>query len=137
MIQRIQTVWLFLAAIIIACTLYFNVYTLPDGTKISLQNNYLAIVLIAVSSILSLVTIFNFRKRNLQLNLIWLNLLITVGLLGWIFYSINQVQVESTTNDGSYALGAFIPLISAVLLVMARIGIKKDIKILKAYDRLR
>ena len=137
MIQRIQTVWLFLAALIIAATLYFNVYKLADGALVNLQDNYIAIVLIGFSAILSLTALFNFKKRNTQLNMIWLNILVIIGLLAWIFYSIENVKVDANAEGGMYSIGAFIPLVVIILLMLARSGVKKDIKVLKAYDRLR
>lgn len=137
MIQRIQTVWLLLSAIVIASTLYFNVFRLADGTLLNLQDNYLAIVLVALSAILSMVALFNFRKRNIQLNMIWLNILVVTGLLVWMFFSIEEAKGTISDQGGAYQFGAFVPLISVVLLFMARSGIRKDVKLLKAYDRLR
>lgn len=141
MIQRIQSVYLFLAAIVTAITLYFNYYKLGDGTLLNLQNNYIGIILAGLASVVSLVTLFNFKKRKAQLNLIWLNILIIIGLLIWMFISINQaIEANSSlisTSEGSYQVGAFIPVISIILLFLARTGIRKDIKLLKAYDRLR
>lgn len=137
MIQRIQTIWLFLSAIIIASTLYFNIYKLGDGTLINLQSNYLAIVLVALSAILSLVALFNFKKRNTQLNMIWLNILVIIGLLVWMFFSIEDAKGTISDQGGAFQFGAFVPLISLVFLFMARSGIRKDVKLLKAYDRLR
>lgn len=141
MIQRIQSVYLFLAAIITAVTLYFNYYKMPDGSFLNLQNNYIGIVLVGLASLISLITLFNFKNRKAQLNLIWLNLLTIIGLLIWMFVSINQALADNnsliSTSEGAYQVGAFIPVISIILLFLARTGIRKDIKLLKAYDRLR
>lgn len=137
MLQRIQTVWLFLAAIAIAITLYFNVYKLADGSPINLQNNYIAIVLVGISAILSMVALFSFKKRKSQLNMIWLNLLVIIGLLAWMFYSIELLKVDLNAEGGMYSFGAFVPLLSVLFLILAISGIKKDVKLLKAYDRLR
>lgn len=137
MIQRIQTVWFFLAAIVAASTLYFNYYKLADGTLLNMDNNYLGTVLIGVSVILSLVGLFAFKKRPLQLNLIWLNILVLIGLLVWIYFCIEDAKFSIVESGGSFRLAAFIPLVAIALLWMARIGIKKDVKLLKAYDRLR
>ena len=137
MLQRIQTVWLFLAAIAIAITLYFNVYKLADDTSVNLQSNYIAIVLVGISAILSLIALFNFKKRKAQLSMIWANILVIIGLLAWMFYSIELLKVDINETGGMYAFGAFVPLVALVFLFLARSGIKKDVKLLKAYDRLR
>lgn len=137
MIQRIQTLWFFLAALVTASILYFNIYKLADDQMLSMDDNYIGIVLVAVSTILSLVALFSFKKRPLQINLTWLNILVLLGLLVWMYFSIEDAKKTITEQGGSFRLGAFIPLISIALLWMARMGVKKDMKLLKAYDRLR
>lgn len=137
MIQRIQTVWLFLAAIAMACTLFLPVFHLADGNPLGLGDQYIAILFIAASTLLSLVTIFNFKKRNVQLNMIWLNLLIIAGFMVYLFYLIDQARTALTIQGGYYHIGAFMPIPAIIFLIMARSGIRKDIKLLKSYERLR
>jgi peptidoglycan/LPS O-acetylase OafA/YrhL len=136
MIQRIQTLWLVLAAIVMALLFYFPVYMI-NGTAVSIGNNFIAIVLAALSIILSLVTLFSFKKRKNQVILTWLNILVCVLLLGWLFYLIHQNKIPETLNDGYYWVGAFIPLVDIVLLFLAKRGIRKDEKLVKSLDRLR
>ncbi len=137
MIQRIQSIWLLLAALVAASLFYFDYYHLPGG-DLSISNNYLAIILTGLSVLLSLYTLFMFKKRPLQLNLIWLNLLVNVGLLVWLFVSINDTKNKLTgTDEGSYWIGSFIPVVTIILLFMARAGIRKDEKLIKSLNRLR
>ena len=135
MIQRIQSIWLLLAAIIMASLFYFEIYKLP-AASITLANNYIGMVLTGISILLSIFTIFRFKNRKSQLNFIWLNLLINAGLLAWLFFSISK-ETEAAGATGGYRLGAFIPVIVIVLLFLARGGIRKDEKLLKSLDRLR
>lgn len=137
MIQRIQTVWLFLAAVVVAITLYFPIFKLADGSPLGLQDKYLGILLVAASSILSLFTLFNFKKRNTQLKMIWVNVLLVLALLVYMFLTIDNARTALPMEGGSYQLGAFIPVVALIFLFLARAGIRKDVKLLKAYDRLR
>jgi len=135
MIQRIQSIWLFLAAAVMASLFYLDIYKLA-ASSIILGNNYIGMILTGISILLSLVTIFRFKNRKSQLSLIWLNLLITICLLAWLFFTISK-ETEIAGTSGSYRLGAFIPVIVLVLLFLARGGIRKDEKLLKSLDRLR
>lgn len=137
MIQRIQTVWLFLATVVVAITLYFPIFKLADGSAVGLQDKYIGILLVAASSILSLFTLFSYKKRNTQLKMIWLNVLVVLALLIFMFLSIDGARTALPTEGGAYQLGAFIPVVALIFLFLARAGIRKDIKLLKAYDRLR
>lgn len=138
MIQRIQSVWLLLAALVAALLFYFDYYHLP-GSNLSISNNYLAIVLTGLSVLLSLYTLFSYKKRPLQSKLIWLNLLDNVALLAWLFVSINNAKgsIATAMDEGSFWIGSFIPVITIILLFMARAGIRKDEKLVRSLDRLR
>jgi len=138
MIQRIQSVWLLLAAIVAAMLFYFDYYRLPHG-NLSISNNYLAIILTGLSIVLSFYTLFSFKKRSLQNQLIWLNMLVNVGLLAWLFVSINNAKgsLADAIDEGSFWIGSFIPVITIILLFMARAGVRKDEKLIKSLDRLR
>lgn len=138
MIQRIQTLWLFLAALVAALLFYFDFYKMPSG-GLDISNNYVAIILTGLTILLSLYTIFMFKKRSLQLNLIWLNLLVNIGLLVWLFLSISKAKdsLVPGTAAGHYWIGAFIPLVIIILLFIARAGIRKDEKLIKSLNRLR
>lgn len=141
MIQRIQSVWLLLAAIVMATIFYFPTYM---GTGTSAQNRTvgndpLAIILAVISIALSLVTLFRFKHRKNQLSLTWLNILACVGLQAWLFIGINNFRgaVENASLPGHYWVGTFLPLVTLILLFMARAGIRKDEKLVKSLDRLR
>lgn len=131
MIQRIQSIWLFLAAILMVCVYFLPIYMLNSKPE-TMQTDFVGMILAALSIGLSLFTIFRFKNRKSQLSFIWLNLLVTLGLLAWIL-----VRINNMVGSGGYRLGAFIPVIVIILLFMARSGIRKDEKLLKSLDRLR
>jgi hypothetical protein len=142
MIQRIQTVWLFLAALVMACIFYFPVYQFkgtPAQLPMTIGNDFVGIILAGISIILSLVTIFRFKNRKNQSGLTWLNILVTIGLQAWLFFKITNFRSDpaNSTLQGYYWIGTFLPLVTIILLFMAKSGIRKDEKLVKSLDRLR
>lgn len=141
MIQRIQSVWLLLAALVMAAIFYFPTYKFSGTSMLPMTvgNDFLAIILAAVSIVLSLVTIFRFKNRKNQSALTWLNILVCAGLQAWLFVRISQFRglPENATTAGYYWIGTFIPLITLLFLFLAKAGIRKDEKLVKSLDRLR
>ncbi|GAA4304042.1 DUF4293 domain-containing protein [Compostibacter hankyongensis] len=145
MIQRIQTLYLFFAAVVTAGIFYFDIYqatVMENGIKalksMTFSDNYVGIILTVISIALSLVAIFLFKKRKRQAGLTWLNLLVTIGLFYWMYRSIELFRGSLTEVISSrYWIGAFLPVLSFVLLCMALYRIRKDEKLIRSLDRLR
>jgi hypothetical protein len=141
MIQRIQSVWLLVAAIVMASLFYFPTYEFTGGSKPSLTigEDFLAIIMTIVSMGLSLFTIFNFKKRKQQIGLTWLNILLCIGLQVWLVVRVNNITTSGINMSipGHYWIGLFIPFITIILLFLAKSGINKDEKLVKSLDRLR
>lgn len=141
MIQRIQSVWLLLAALVMAAVFYFPSYKFQGTSMLPLTigNDFVGIILAAISIVLSLVTIFRFKNRKSQIGMTWLNLLVCIGLQAWLFVRINNFTSDATHANvsGYYWIGTFVPLVVIILLFMAKAGIRKDEKLVKSLDRLR
>lgn len=151
MIQRIQSVWLLLAAIFMSALFYVDVYSVlvpsavdmpakmvQDYTSVvSIKNNFLALGLTAASTLLSLITIFLYKKRKQQTSLIWLNIILCIGLVFWLYAGLNNFWSAYPENGGHIWLGLFFPVVAVFLLLSALRGIRKDEKLIKSLDRLR
>ncbi|RYD97367.1 MAG: DUF4293 family protein [Sphingobacteriales bacterium] len=151
MIQRIQSVWLLLAAIVMSALFYTSVYKvlIPSAVDmpakmvydytsvVSIKNNFLALGLAAASTGLSLVTIFLFKNRKQQVNLTWLNILLCIALVFWLYMGLNNFWSNYPENGGNISIGLFLPVITVFLLLLALRGIRKDQKLIKSLDRLR
>lgn len=141
MIQRIQSVWLLLAAIVMACLFYFPTYEFTGGSKppLTIGEDFLAIIMTAISLGLSLFTIFNFKKRKQQIGLTWLNILLCVILQVWLVVRVNNITTTGVnmTIPGHYWIGLFVPFATIILLFLAKSGMSKDEKLVKSLDRLR
>ncbi|OJV53654.1 MAG: hypothetical protein BGO31_01995 [Bacteroidetes bacterium 43-16] len=151
MIQRIQSIWLLLAAIIMSALFYTSVYSVAvpsaadmpakmvyDYTSVvSIKNNFLALGLAAASTGLSLVTIFLFKKRKQQISLTWLNILFCIALVFWLYMGLNKFWSNYPENGGNISVGLFLPVLTVFFLLLALRGIRKDEKLIKSLDRLR
>lgn len=136
MIQRIQTIWLILAA---ACSggLIFVVSLWIDGegNEIVAMDETSYFGAFAVSAALSLFAIFIFKNRKLQTVINRLNILLNLILLGVFVY--RALTMSGATAVAEKGIGMFIPILSIVLLVLANRAIRKDEQLVKSVDRLR
>ena len=120
MIQRIQSLYLFLLAVLGAVLFFKN-------ENITLIINVLTILI----SLFSLFTIFLFSKRKIQLTLTKVLIVLIVIFIGaTCYYSFNNIS-ENAWNK------AIIPVVQLILAVLAYLGIKRDDNLVKSYDRLR
>lgn len=136
MIQRVQTIWLFLASLTLFLLLFLPVMS-GSGTGVSfyiLPQTPLHYAT-ALVTLLTFINIFNFKKRSLQKRLIFLIIVLIIGLSAWIFLSAQQFP--GGVSAGTPAAGAFMPLLSLLFVVLALRGIRKDESLLRSADRLR
>lgn len=155
MIQRIQSVFLLLI-VLISLLLFkgnFLVFTENTGFVINVTFNGIfrdtngqgivmierllpLSVLIVLIPVLSLVTIFFFKKRVIQL---WLSKVL-IGLLSmFILVSCFYIYLIVSKYSGQIIPGIkmVIPLVLLILSILAFRGIRKDDELVKSYDRLR
>ena len=145
MIQRKQSIYLLIAGIISAgLTFTFSLWTksqtdLPiyiidlfSGASFLEKTTP---VLFFTSALLSIVTLFLFKNRQLQFVLGRLNILINLFLLGILIYLSQTLSGEALVSEKG--IGMFFPVIVILLLVLANKAIKKDEDLVKSVDRLR
>ncbi|SEW00431.1 DUF4293 domain-containing protein [Chitinophaga arvensicola] len=146
MIQRIQSLYLLLAAAAGAAALSFNLWkaTLSNNTVtyVNASSNYLLFVLYIIIILLAAVSIFLFKKRKLQFRLTIFNILFGFGALAYQYYVVQQTANKLSTggmaiSSASYLPASFLPIIVIILLFLAARGIYKDEKLIKSLDRLR
>lgn len=141
MIQRIQSVWLLLAAICAFVTYPLVLYVgkLVDGSErqFLLGDHFVLMIFIIALGIIALITIFLFKNRKLQFRLTILNIVLTIGYLFLQYVMIEQFKKDSAIQTGSYQVAAMLPLLVMIFLILAARGIYKDDKLVKSLDRLR
>lgn len=139
MIQRVQTIYLLLASISI-----FVIIFLPIGyqeaasnsiTNIDMLDNLPTSILVVVSTIIGLLSIFLFKNRKLQLITTTLFILLSLLTLGSLvfFDFVTGKEFITRPNYIPYALAIF----GAIFGILAHRGISADEKLVRSMDRLR
>jgi hypothetical protein len=136
MIQRIQSVWLLLAAACAFATFKFPYYTGTNSKGLSPYElkgteDFLLMLTTVVVGTLALMTIFLFKKRPLQLRLCVLGILLE-ALLIFLYY-----REVKTFTQGTYSLTAILHSVIVLSFFLAARGIHRDQKMVKESDRLR
>lgn len=137
MIQRIQTIYLVLTFAITAILFFlFPLWTLENGKLVYFMESHLYTILLGLSTMLTVLSIISFKKRQNQFVMNRLNMIINLSLLGlFVYHSLNlSGETPSVSEKG---IGMFLPIIAIVLLVLANKAIKKDEDLVKSVDRLR
>jgi hypothetical protein len=139
MLQRIQSVWLLLAAAACFLTLKLPFYSgnviMPDLSKqydsLTGMDNIILMVLTFLLGITTVIIIFLFKDRKLQIRLTIMAIILSIVNIVLFF---NQTQ---RFVEGSFELTAPIVFAVPVFLFLATRGMYKDEKLIKSLDRLR
>jgi hypothetical protein len=149
MIQRIQTVYLLVVAILMVVVMslpvgsfvaadytatVFNNLSLvaPDGTAD--YEPWAMFAILMVSAVVTLGTIFLYKKRMLQIRLTIFNIILLLGYYGTLVTFVFMLKGE---NSFTPSWTVILPLISIILDWLAIRAIGKDEMLVKAYERLR
>lgn len=155
MIQRIQTVYLLLAAVLMSLTLFLPLATIWQGSEEmivkawSIEGSvgfdaplplYLGIIL-SVATALPFVTIFLYKKRMTQIRLCVSEIVLLLGSAAFIAlycYRMCDVLAE-LMQELNFALGfaALMPVVAIIPMVLAIRGIAKDEALVRSLDRIR
>lgn len=154
MIQRIQTVYLLVAEMLIGI-LFFVPFAEIAGKEGSIYrfdikgiflegiqkpeiiyNNLPLVLLLAVNLILILTSVFLFKNRILQIRLSTINIFMLLGLGSLIYYKVLSV---AKILSGHYSLTIFLafPVIAVILIYLAIRAIRKDELLVRSIDRIR
>ena len=136
MIQRIQTIYLLLAAGISAGLIFvFYLWINQENIQVFAKDNMLYFGLFLGSAVLSFITIFMYKNRKSQFVMGRLNIILNFILLGLFVYQSLNISGETLVSEKG--IGILIPIISIVFLALANKAIKKDEDLVKSIDRLR
>jgi hypothetical protein len=137
MIQRIQTIYLFLAFVVTGILPFlFPLWTMNDGKDYFFMQDQFYVILLGLSTTLSVVSIISYKKRQNQFVIGRLNIILNLILLGLFVYRSLNISGE-TVLVSEKGIGMFLPIVAIVLLVLANKAIKKDEDLVKSVDRLR
>nr|WP_314895611.1 DUF4293 domain-containing protein [uncultured Flavobacterium sp.] len=137
MIQRIQTIYLFLAFVVTGILPFFiPLWTMNNGSDYFFMQDQVYVVLFGLSTTLTLLSIISYKKRQNQFVIGRLNIILNLILLGLFVYRSLNLSGE-TLAVSEKGIGMFLPIVAIVLLVLANKAIKKDEDLVKSVDRLR
>jgi hypothetical protein len=142
MIQRIQTIWLLLAAAAAFLTLRFSFYSgniiaadtaVKSFQYLTARSNILLTILSAGVGLAALISVFLYKKRKQQSRIVLLTLLVSIVNLVLFFVESRKF----VAGEGNYDLTAALAFAVPIFLFLAMRGIRKDEKLVKSLDRLR
>ncbi len=154
MLQRIQTVYLFLV-FVFAILFVMLPIAVPEDPYISLQlskyqvffdaydgltGRWMALLLVILFFIVMLLTIatsFFYKKRLVQIKLGKYNMLIHAAMILVSFFMIDSIRTQLDQYEVSYGPGIFFPIISLIFILLANRAIRKDESLVRAADRIR
>jgi hypothetical protein len=155
MIQRIQSVYLFLAVIALVAMFFFPLanfygdmyyfFLSLDGVSdetIGRINTIPLIVMAGVLIALIFSGIFSYKNRMFQVRLVRFAVLLNIAFIIIIYFGyIDNIVKDSAKQNAilevQYKAGIYFPLIVLVFLILAIRGVMQDEKKVRAADRLR
>lgn len=145
MIQRKQSIWLLLAALLGAGVFFFDLYRaevktgeLTDHKLLRVADHYPSLLIALVMIALPFITIFMFGDRKRQLRMSYVSILSAVSFLSMMLFRVSALAKETPpVTGGNYWIGAVLPVLSIVFLLLAISGIRRDEKLVRSVDRLR
>jgi hypothetical protein len=152
MIQRIQTIYLFLACCLVGTMAILPLAQIVDTTNkmyvftskgIAEQTNLtqwivntlpLMVTIISIA-LLSLVSIFLYKKRILQKRIGIINMILMLGAMGLEYFYLNYNTISIKMI--AYKMPMIFPAVALILTALANRAIQKDENLVKSYDRIR
>lgn len=158
MIQRLQSIFLFLVAVAMGLTLGLDLWVQQvadsgetwklnalfmqqissTGEVIQSSSNWYIAALAAFAGLLAIISIFQYRNRARQMMINMVNSLFMVGLVAIVFLTTNGVNKEiGAADNGAYQIGFWAILVAMVCNMLANRFIRKDEALIKSVDRIR
>ena len=148
MIQRVQTLWMILAAIAVFLTIKFSFYSgtlalqngadlvtsmATDGSYhlVKATDNFLILILTSALGTGIIIDIFLFKHRSIQIRII-IAAIIVECLIVFLY-----IRETSNYSQGNFNVWSILHILIIVFLVLAAKGIYQDSKLIKESNRLR
>ncbi|MCQ2322847.1 MAG: DUF4293 domain-containing protein [Bacteroidales bacterium] len=155
MIQRIQSLYLFLAAVCSGLLFCFDLASFDygatmmnlsvlgvdnqiDATYFGSSYTLPLLVMAVIMTILPVITLLMYNRRRRQVKLCQLDMLLNLSFAVLVMlYYISDIQKSINSDIVSFGIAIYIPLASLIFNLLAIRGIKKDIELLRSVDRIR
>lgn len=155
MIQRIQSIWFFLAALVLVLMIFLPIASKTvDGSEAQIYTNGLhhflegkngkvlnvevflpLLITNIVIALICFINIFNFRKRSTQKRIAIVTIILIIGFAFWC--SVYAKELPGGIEGAGFGIGAYLPAIAILFIVLAIFGINKDERLIRSAERLR
>lgn len=153
MIQRIQSIYLLLVAILngLLFVLPLNemvsgshilrlsingLYDITEKENILVADLFPLLAIVSVSILLSVIAIFLYKNRKVQMRIAIYNSALGLGTTFLTLFYAYQISTTNETELG-FSIGLLIPITGSILSFLAFKAIKKDDDLVKSVDRIR
>ncbi len=153
-IQRIQTLYLLLATILVSMSLFmplaffatpdafYDLYAmgLKDVDGVMAQSTIYMFILLALCAILPFFTIFVFKKPMLQIRLCAVECVLLVGanvMMGLYYFLSYRLFSDFEISTQGFKPALFLPLIAIPFCYLAAKAILRDVITIESIDRIR
>lgn len=155
MIQRVQSIFLLIAALLTGSLFFLSLaemanmeelYELTwrgiyqveaEGLAQLVMPGWALSILTVLATAVSLIAIFLFKNRLIQIRLCALNLGLLLGLSGMIYYMGKSGAKELGASELAFNWPLVLPLIAMVFVYLALRAIGKDEALVRSMDRIR
>lgn len=154
MIQRIQSLYLLVAAALLAVAIFapiasfagggaeltLSAFALADAAGEYAESTIWMGILLSLSAALPFITIFLYKHRQLQMRLCGVELVLLAGDIAFmaIYWFLAERVVENAAFSASVIrFGAVMPVISIVFVALAMRAIFRDEMLVRSLDRIR
>ncbi len=153
MIQRIQSIYLFLASLALFLLFVFplaNVFDVTGAKRIKITGIYeiaengliqkesfiLLTIVTVILAIIPLILIFLYKNRKKQMILVYVTVILVLLYSYWLS-TILKNSTALTLQVSDYGIGIGLSSIAVLFLILAARGIRSDERLIKSADRLR
>ena len=157
MLQRIQSVYLAISAVMVAIFFFIPISDVQVGSELyvikasgvyyqDVEGLIFETPLLALGAvlfftfILLLASIFQYKNRKMQIKLCTLNLVLLLISLGLVFLRSGDIPADLAVEGEktiTYSYGGLFLILPIILTFLAQRAIKKDDALVKSLDRLR
>jgi FtsH-binding integral membrane protein len=155
MLQRIQSIYLLFASIVLFALFLFplahnifvdgklvnvtvtGMYEIINGEDKQLQPFLPLTIITVIAALIPLVVIFLYKNRKQQIALCYGAILLLIGYSFWMAQTVKKVVGPITLEYKNMGIGLFLTSLSIILIIFAVKAIQRDEKLVKSADRLR
>lgn len=154
MIQRVQSLYLLIATALLAVTIFTPIaaftgggaeltlcaFQLTDAAGEYAESTLWMGILLSLSALLPLITIFLYKHRQLQIRLCGVELVLLIGDIAFmtIYYLLaGRVVAASAFSASAIRFGAIMPAVAVVFVALAMRAIFRDELLVRSLDRIR